>query len=268
MKYLRRWRRRSRAGRELVEVLDEAGRRTLAVGGDGAGHLPIAPRSRRPPREAWLIAASPSPLRTQSMAPSPCSRMSAAMKDALWPPTKMKVPGSASFVALARSTISGIRWRDSCRRRRWRPAPFGEQAVIVRVGLDLQIDEFDRVRGAARGLRHPPRPPPPRPPEKRWGGPTGRDEQKKPSSLLPPPSFWGSGGAHDIHTVRLFHSPGAGNQARKVGSKNLFFFLLTTLNPTPLRFAAMRSASAASKARTGNRFNEERPIAKGCTSSW
>ena len=96
MKYLRRWRRRSRAGMQVVERCDEAGRRPLAVRGDRAGHRWRWRRGRpRPPRAASAIAASPSPLSTQSMAPSPCSRMARAMKEALWPPTQMKRRGSA-----------------------------------------------------------------------------------------------------------------------------------------------------------------------------
>ena len=53
------------------------------------------------------MAASPSPLSTQSMAPAPCAMIALAVKEALWPPTQMKIPGNRALVALARSTTSG-----------------------------------------------------------------------------------------------------------------------------------------------------------------
>ncbi len=53
------------------------------------------------------MTASPSPFSTQSTAPSPCARIEAAVKDALWPPTQTKIRGQRAFVSLARSTISG-----------------------------------------------------------------------------------------------------------------------------------------------------------------
>src|SRR5271167_4265324 len=53
------------------------------------------------------MAASPSPLITQSIAPAPCSMMALAVKEALCPPTQTKISGNRALVALARSTISG-----------------------------------------------------------------------------------------------------------------------------------------------------------------
>ena len=50
---------------------------------------------------------SPSPRTMQSIAPSACSRNSAATKEALWPPTNTKVSGRFAFVSLERSITSG-----------------------------------------------------------------------------------------------------------------------------------------------------------------
>ncbi len=50
---------------------------------------------------------SPSPRTMQSMAPSAWSRNSAAMKDALWPPTNTNGAPGRALVSLARSTTSG-----------------------------------------------------------------------------------------------------------------------------------------------------------------
>ena len=50
---------------------------------------------------------SPSPRTMQSIAPSACSRNSAATNDALWPPTNTNASRRFAFVSLARSITSG-----------------------------------------------------------------------------------------------------------------------------------------------------------------
>ena len=92
MKYLRRWRSRSRAGSSVVERWTKPGGGPSPVGGDRARARRRGRRRPRSRRAAAATPASPSPRSTQSIAPSPCSRIAGAMNEALWPPTQMKTP--------------------------------------------------------------------------------------------------------------------------------------------------------------------------------
>jgi len=94
-------------GTVIIKVGDKTGWRTLPLGSDGAWYFGDGGTVIGDGVEEFDDPRLASPLSTQSMAPSPCSRMAVAVKDALWPPTQMKHCGSAILVALARSMISG-----------------------------------------------------------------------------------------------------------------------------------------------------------------
>ena len=83
MKYLRRLRTRSRAGLMSSRCSTKAGRGPSPFDVTAPGTLVIAPRSPATASRSLTMDASPSPLSTQSIAPSPCSRMAFAVKEAL-----------------------------------------------------------------------------------------------------------------------------------------------------------------------------------------
>ena len=107
MKYLWRFLTRSRAG--SVSSSDSIMR------GDGPspvvvttpGSVLSSSLSDQASRTLGAIS-SPSPLITQSIAPSAWARISRAVKLAEWPPTNTSVSGSSRRVSRARSTTSGI----------------------------------------------------------------------------------------------------------------------------------------------------------------
>ena len=115
MKYLRRWRSRSRAGQQRHRgSCTKSGGGPVPSGVTTPGTVVSPARRARPPREAAAIAASPSPLSTQSIAPSACSRSSCAMNDALCPPTQTKQSGQRRSCGAWRGRRSPGRWRGSC----------------------------------------------------------------------------------------------------------------------------------------------------------
>ena len=154
MKYLRRLRTRSRAGPQLVEVLDEARPRTLAVRGDRPGHLGDCAAVARDGIEQLDDA-----------------RLALALEHAIDGALAVLQDGIRDEGgAVAADADEGARQRKPGRLRQIDDLghvgevvagkgdeirlPLRDHAMIVGVAFDLQIDEPDQVPGAAGGLRH------------------------------------------------------------------------------------------------------------------
>ena len=149
MKYFRRWRSRSRAGSQRVQVVHEARRRAVAVRRGHARHVAQA-AVPAPACNSAATEASPSPLRTQSIAPSACSSSSAAMKLTLWPPTKTKQPGSTALVAARQvEDLRHVGQVVAGEAHRVRP-PAPQRGEEVAVGFHLKVDQLHVMAGLAR----------------------------------------------------------------------------------------------------------------------
>ena len=92
----------------VVQTLDEARPRSFAIArhdtGDAECGRPVVLGGAEQIGDAGFAF----PFSTQSMAPSACSRISAAVNETLCPPTNTKISGHRRLVSLARSTISGM----------------------------------------------------------------------------------------------------------------------------------------------------------------
>ena len=100
------------------------------------------------------MTASPSPFATQSIAPSPCARIEAAVNDALWPPTadehirkaRLRRLGEIDDLGHVRQVIAGK--GDDIR------PPALDEAEIGAMVLDLQIDQPHLVTRLPHRRRH------------------------------------------------------------------------------------------------------------------
>ena len=90
------------------------------------------------------------------MAPSACSRISAAVNETLCPPTNTKISGHRRLVSLARSTITGDVGEVIARKRDHVGPPVVDRPQVTVQSFDLEIEQPDLMPGLTRRLRPTP----------------------------------------------------------------------------------------------------------------